>query len=53
VAFVSATEGWVVGEANGPRRWHYFIEFTLNGGETWTVQYERQYKFSQLPAVPY
>ena len=31
LAFVSATEGWVVGEANGPDRWHFFIESTVNG----------------------
>jgi hypothetical protein len=52
LAFVSATEGWVVGEANGPNRWHFFIESTISGGKTWGVQHERQYKFPGLPTVP-
>jgi hypothetical protein len=43
IDFVSATKGWVVGEANGPHRWHYFIESTLDGGRKWSVQYERQF----------
>jgi hypothetical protein len=28
---------------NGPHRWPYFIEPTLDGGRKWSVQYERQF----------
>ncbi|HEX8005677.1 MAG TPA: hypothetical protein VF482_04525, partial [Trebonia sp.] len=41
VAFVSATQGWVIGtDQTGPsKRGDYVIEATSDGGRTWTRQY--------------
>ena len=38
VAFVSATQGWVVG--TNAQTGEYSIEATANGGHTWTSQYQ-------------
>lgn len=41
-AFLSATNGWVVGSSTnyGERKLHWRIEHTTDGGVTWTTQYQ-------------
>jgi hypothetical protein len=42
IAFLSATDGWVVGSTSsfGGRTLRWRIEHTTDGGATWTTQYQ-------------